>query len=57
MILNEFDADRDGWAELLVYSSDGDSAQITMYRYTDLGLVPMQVSLREDLEPADSCDP
>src|ERR1700722_988000 len=50
-ILNQFDADHDGWAELLIHSynaypSDAHfgaaSTSITLSLYTDLGLVPMK---------------
>src|ERR1700730_13687667 len=41
-ILNEFDADHDGWWELLINSDQGASTTITLFLYTDLGLVPMK---------------
>lgn len=64
-ILNEFDADHDGWAELLVVSSDGHSPQrtssrvasttIAPYLYTDQGLVPMRGALHRELQSPESC--
>jgi hypothetical protein len=58
-VLNEFDADHDGWAELLVHSYavlDGSaSTAITLYLYTDLGLVPMKTPLRRDAQSPESC--
>lgn len=59
-ILNEFDADHDGWAELLIHSSDADAAgaastSISLYLYTDMGLVPMKAPLRRDTQPPESC--
>jgi hypothetical protein len=54
-ILNEFDADRDGWAELLVHSDHGDSTAITLYLYTDLGLVPLKTPLHRNSQPPESC--
>lgn len=54
-VLNQFDADHDGWAELLVHSQDGLSAQFALYLYTDLGLVPTKISLERDLTPPQSC--
>src|SRR5580692_4126024 len=54
-ILNEFDADHDGWAELLVYSDQGASTTITLYLYTDLGLVPMKTPFRRDNQSPESC--
>ncbi len=54
-ILNEFDADRDGWAELLIHSDEGASTAITLYLYTDLGLVPMKTPFRRDTQPPESC--
>jgi hypothetical protein len=54
-ILNEFDADHDGWAELLIHSDEGSSTAITLYLYTDLGLVPMKTPLRRDSQPPASC--
>jgi hypothetical protein len=54
-ILNEFDADRDGWAELLVHSDQGASTTITLYLYTDLGLVPMKTPFRRDNQSPESC--
>jgi hypothetical protein len=54
-ILNEFDADRDGWAELLVYTNDGAAARITLDLYTDLGLVPTHTSLQRDTTTVEHC--
>lgn len=54
-ILNEFDADHDGWAELLIHSDHGASTAITLYLYTDLGLVPMKTPLRRDTQSPESC--
>ncbi|PYX45664.1 MAG: hypothetical protein DMG79_18795, partial [Acidobacteria bacterium] len=54
-ILNEFDSDRDGWAELLIYSDQGAASTITPYLYTDLGLVPMKKEFRRDTVSPESC--
>ena len=54
-ILNEFDADADGWAELLVHSYDGASTIIAPYLYTDKGLVSMKTPLRRDALSPESC--
>jgi hypothetical protein len=54
-ILNEFDADHDGWAELLIHSDQGVSSTITLYLYTDLGLVPMKTPFRRDTRSPESC--
>jgi hypothetical protein len=64
-VLNEFDADHDGWAELLIHSYEGHSDQgpssqgpattIALYLYTDLGLVPMKAPLRRDTQSPESC--
>ena len=54
-ILNEFDADHDGWAELLIHSDQGSSTTIALYLYTDLGLVPMKTPLRRDTQSPESC--
>lgn len=54
-ILNEFDADHDGWAELLVHSHDGASTMIGLYLYTDVGLVPLKSPLRRDNQSPESC--
>jgi hypothetical protein len=58
-ILNEFDADHDGWAELLIHSYDshgpGGSTSIGLYLYTDEGLVPLKTPLRRTAESAESC--
>jgi len=64
-ILNEFDADADGWAELLVHSDDahsyratssqGASTTIAPYLYTDKGLVPLKSPFRRDAQSPESC--
>ncbi|MGO9085200.1 MAG: hypothetical protein ACLQBK_08250 [Candidatus Sulfotelmatobacter sp.] len=59
-ILNQFDADHDGWAELLIHSyeagaSQRDSATIAPYLYTDVGLVPLKSPLRRDARSPESC--
>jgi len=54
-VLNEFDADHDGWAELLIHSSDGVSSTIALYLYTDLGLVPMKTPFRHEASSLDAC--
>jgi hypothetical protein len=54
-VLNEFDADHDGWAELLVHSDQGASTSITLYLYTDLGLVPLKTPFRRDSQSPASC--
>jgi hypothetical protein len=59
-ILNQFDADRDGWAELLIHSyeasaSQGNSTTIAPYLYTDVGLVPLKAPLRRDARSPESC--
>jgi len=54
-VLNEFDADHDGWAELLVHSNQGASTAISLYLYTDLGLVPMKASLRREATSPEAC--
>jgi len=54
-ILNEFDADHDGWAELLIHSDEGASTTIALYLCTDLGLVPMKTPLRRDSQAPESC--
>jgi hypothetical protein len=59
-VLNEFDADHDGWAELLIHSHDANpdlshSTAITPYLYTDLGLVAMKTPLRRDALSPESC--
>jgi len=59
-VLNQFDADHDGWAELLVHSQvpdSGDTAatQIAPYQYTDKGLVPMKLAFVRDWETPESC--
>jgi hypothetical protein len=54
-ILNEFDDDHDGWAELLVHSTDGASAHFTLELYTDLGLVPTKTSFQRELASPESC--
>ena len=54
-ILNEFDADRDGWAELLVHSDQGAASTITLYLYSDLGLAALKTPLRRDSASPESC--
>lgn len=54
-ILNEFDADHDGWAELLIHSYEGNSTAISLYLYTDLGLVSLKTPLHRDLRSPESC--
>jgi len=54
-VLNEFDADRDGWAELLIHSDEGASTTISLYLYTDLGLVTMKTPFRRDAQSPESC--
>ena len=69
-ILNEFDADSDGWAELLVHSYDIQSDQtqssgahspatasttIAPYLYTDKGLEPLKMAFHRDLQSPESC--
>jgi hypothetical protein len=56
-ILNVFDADHDGWAELLIYRQGVASSSISLYRYNDLGLIPMKASLRQDQAARTSCLP
>ncbi len=54
-ILNEFDADHDGWAELLIHTYQGSSSTLGLYLYTDQGLVPMKLPLTRETATADSC--
>ena len=59
-ILNEFDADHDGWAELLIHSDDvhtyqGAGTTITLYLYTDLGLVPLKTPYHHEIQSPQSC--
>jgi hypothetical protein len=58
-ILSEFDADHDGWAELLVYtvipSNGGISANLTLNLYTDPGLAPLKATFHRDLSSPESC--
>jgi hypothetical protein len=54
-ILNEFDADHDGWAELLIHSDQGDATTIALYLYSDLGLAPLKTPLRRDSASPESC--
>jgi hypothetical protein len=54
-ILNEFDADHDGWAELLVHSYQGSATTITLYLYTDLGLVPLKTPYHHQIRSPESC--
>jgi hypothetical protein len=54
-VLNEFDADHDGWAELLVHTQEGNGSSIGLYLYTDLGLVPLKSPLRRDAQSPEAC--
>jgi hypothetical protein len=58
-ILSEFDADHDGWAEVLVYtvvpSNGGIYASITLNLYTDPGLAPLKATFHRDLSSPESC--
>ncbi len=54
-VLNEFDADHDGWAELLVHSDEGSSSMISLALYTDLGLVPLKTPFRHQPSSLDVC--
>jgi hypothetical protein len=54
-ILNEFDADHDGWAELLIHSQDATSTNIGLYLYTDVGLAPLKTPLTRDARSPESC--
>jgi hypothetical protein len=54
-LLNEFDADHDGWAELLMHSYEGSSSVITLYLYTDKVLVPMKTPFIRDARSPESC--
>jgi len=61
-VLNEFDADQDGWAELLVHSYDArpvsgsaGSASIGLYLYTDKGFVPLKQALRREEKAPEAC--
>ena len=54
-ILNQFDADQDGWAELLIHSYTGPASVLGVYLYTDQGLVPMKTPLEHTSDSADSC--
>ncbi len=54
-ILNVFDADHDGWAELLIYSDQGAQTAITLYLYSDMGLAPLKTPLRRDAQSPESC--
>jgi hypothetical protein len=54
-VLNEFDADHDGWAELLMHSDRGSSSTISLYLYTDLGPVPMKMPFRRDAQSPELC--
>jgi hypothetical protein len=54
-ILNEFDADDDGWAELLIHSDQGSATTISLYLYSDLGLAPLKNPLRRDSVAPESC--
>jgi len=54
-VLNEFDADRDGWAELLIHSDQGAATTISLYLYSDMGLAALKTPLRRDAQPPESC--
>lgn len=54
-ILNYFDADHDGWAELLMHTYEGSNSTLALYLYTDQGLVPMKMPLTREAASADSC--
>lgn len=54
-VLNEFDADRDGWAELLLHSDQGAATTISLYLYSDMGLAALKTPLRRDAQPPESC--
>ena len=62
-VLNEFDADQDGWAELLVHAYDarpvhrGEAGMtsIGLCLYTDAGLVPLKQALRRELKAPEAC--
>jgi hypothetical protein len=49
IIPNEFDDDRNGWAELLVHSTDGVSNRFALELYTDLGLVPTKAAFERKI--------
>jgi hypothetical protein len=53
-IPNEFDDDRDGWAELLVHCTDGVSARFTPELDTDLGLIPTKTAFERKLVSPES---
>jgi hypothetical protein len=54
-VLNEFDADHDGWAEILIHSQDAASTKIGLYLYTDVGLVPLKTPLTRDAHDPETC--
>lgn len=54
-ILNEFDADHDGWAELLIHSDQGTATTITLYLYSDKGFAPLKTPLRREAQSPESC--
>ena len=54
-VLNQFDADHDGWAELLIHSYQKGSSVLALYLYTDNTLVPMKAPLTHDFASADAC--
>jgi len=54
-VLNEFDADHDGWAELLIHSDEGSSSTFGLALYTDLGLVPLKTPFRHSPSSLDVC--
>jgi hypothetical protein len=54
-ILNEFDADHDGWAELLIHSDQAAATTIALYLYSDKGLAMLKTPLRRDAQAPESC--
>jgi len=54
-VLNQFDADQDGWAELLIHSYQGSSTSLALYLYTDKALAPMKTPLTRDTQSPESC--
>jgi hypothetical protein len=59
-VLNEFDADHDGWAEMIVHSEDahsdsGNSTTLGLYLYSDAGLVQLKQPLQRDWQPPQNC--
>lgn len=54
-VLNQFDADHDGWAELLMHSYQKGSSVLALYLYTDETLVPIKAPLTHEFASADAC--